>query len=422
MDNKRFTVAILGCGSRGADSYGRIINSWRDKFDIVALCDIVKEKIDRFQIEFGVEKDNCFLDPNEFLVKKRADLIIIANQDQDHVPHCIKALEVGYDVLLEKPITDRIEECEKLLKAQRKYGGKVMVCHVLRYAPAFVKVKELLNKENIGKLITIQALEQVHYWHYSHSYVRGNWRRKEDTSPMILAKCCHDLDLIQYYAQSSCESVSSLGDLTYFKEENAPKDCSKRCLECQYINTCPYSAKRIYIDMWKARGCHPDSWPSNIVTIKRPLTEEVILEALKENSYGRCVFYCDNNVVDHQIVQMNFKNGVKASLTMMGFTGKGGRIYKFYGTNGEIDLDEENQEILVKRFGKEIEIIKFNSLCSLDGGHGGGDYGLITALYNTMANGSNPETSLERSIESHLIGVNAEKSRLEGGKLIFIHK
>ena len=419
MNNKKFTVAILGCGSRGADSYGNIINSWKDKFDIVALCDLVKEKLERFQERFEVSKDNCFLDANEFLSKKRADLIIIATQDQDHVPQCIKALELGYDVLLEKPITDRLEECEKLLAAQKKYGGKVMVCHVLRYAPAFVKVKELLNENNIGKLVSIQAIEQVHYWHQAHSYVRGNWRRKEETSPMILAKCCHDLDLIQYYANSNCVSVSSLGDLTYFKEENAPHDCAKRCLECKYVETCPYSAKRIYVDRWKETH---DNWPTGIITVKRPLTEEVILEALKDGQYGRCVFYCDNNVVDHQIVQMNFSNGVKASLTMMGFTGKGGRIYKFYGTNGEVDLDEENQEILIKRFGKEVEAIPFTSICTVEGGHGGGDAGLITALYNMLVSNDNPETSLEASIESHLIGINAERSRLNNGELIYLHK
>lgn len=419
MNNKIFTVAILGCGSRGAASYGNVINSLKDKFKIVALCDLVKEKIERYQDIFDVEKENCFLDCEEFLAKKRADVLIIANQDQDHVWCCLRALELGYDVLLEKPITDKLSECEKLLEAQRKYGRKIMVCHVLRYAPAFIKVNELLVEENIGKLVAIQAIEQVHYWHQAHSYVRGNWRRKEETSPMILAKCCHDLDLIQYYAKSSCISVSSIGDLVHFKEENAPKDCAKRCLECKYIETCPYSAKRIYVDRWKITH---DNWPTGVITVKRPLNEEVIYEALKEGPYGRCVYYCDNNVVDHQIVQMEFKNGVKASLTMMAFTGKGGRIYKFYGTHGEINLDEENQKITIKRFGQPDEIINFDALLDVNGGHGGGDLGLISALYDMLVSNNNPETSLEASIESHLIGINAEESRLNNGKLIYLHK
>lgn len=296
---------------------------------------------------------------------------------------------------------------------------KVIVCHVLRYAPAYIKVKQLLDENTIGRLVTIQAIEQVHYWHQAHSYVRGNWRRKEETTPMILAKCCHDLDLIQYYANSSCLSVSSIGDLTYFNKDNAPKDCSTRCLSCKYVETCPYSAKRIYIDMWKVTK---DEWPSGIITVKRPLTEENLMEALKDGPYGRCVFYCDNNVVDHQLVQMNFKNGVKANLTMTGFTGKGGRIYKFYGTTGEINLDEENGKILIKRFGKEVESISFEALSTLQGGHGGGDFGLISSLYNALNDSNNIETSLVASIESHLIGIKAEQSRLNNGKLIKIHK
>lgn len=418
MENKKFTVAILGVGSRGA-GYGLIMNSMKDKFQIVSLCDLIKEKLDRFQEIFDVDKENCFLDCNEFFKEKRADVLIIANQDQDHVWCCLKALELGYDILVEKPLTDNLEECEKLLAAQKKYNKKVMVCHVLRYAPAYIKTKELLNEETIGRLVAIQAIEQVHYWHQAHSYVRGNWRKKEDTTPMILAKCCHDLDLIQYYAGSKCKSVSSVGDLTFFKKENAPKNASKRCLECQLIETCPYSAKRIYLDMWKETN---SGWPTGIITVKRPLTEENILEALKDGPYGRCVFHCDNNVVDHQIVQMDFENGVKANLTMTGFTGNGGRIYKFYGTLGEVDLDEENGVILVKKFGQPTQKIHFSSLCTLEGGHGGGDQGLINSLYKVLSSDEQAETSLEASVESHLMGIKAEESRLLDGKMLFLHK
>lgn len=420
MEKKKFSVAILGCGNRGAYSYGSLFYKQKDKYQIVSICEIIKDKLEVIRKSFDLEKENCFSDDEEFLSKKRADLLVIATQDHDHIRHCLKALEVGYkNILLEKPLTVKEEECYELLKAQNEHNATITVCHVLRYAPSVKKVNELINNNTIGKLISIQAIEQVHYWHYAHSYVRGNWAKKEETSPMILAKCCHDLDLLQYFVKSKCEYVSSTGSLNHFNNQNAIKDCALRCLDCKYIETCPYSAKKIYIDMWKQ---DPDFWPSGIVTYKRPITEEDLLSNLKNGPYGRCVYHCDNNVVDHQLVTMKFENGVDATLTMMGPTGEGGRIYKFYGSLGEIDWDEEKQVIEVKVFGKEKEVIDFSTLPAFDGAHGGADGALIATLYDILINGSANETSLEASIESHLMGIMAEKSRLENGKVYYIHK
>lgn len=420
MANKKYTVAIIGIGGRGGDTYGALMNEAPDKWDIVALCDLKADRLAVFAEKFGVQKENLFTDEKEFFQKKRADVLIIGTQDKDHIRHATYAFNVGYDVLLEKPITDRKEEMDSLLALQKKTGCKTLVCHVLRYAPAFVKAAELIEQGTIGKLVAIQALERVAYWHQAHSYVRGNWRKAEDSTPMILAKCCHDLDLIQFYAGAKCESVSSVGDLTHFKAENAPEGAAMHCLQCPHVDTCPYSAKRIYIERWKEIGSPEDRWPYNILALA-PTTEEKLMKALEDGPYGRCAYHCDNNVVDHQITQMTFENGVKATLTMTAFTAGGGRRMNFFGTHGEICLEEQGDTITVGVYGKPIEVIQMDNLTDKGYGHGGGDLHLINDLYDVLEGKASQKTSLEYSAESHLIGIAAEASRKAGGKLIKVH-
>lgn len=418
-ENKIFTVAIIGCGARGALTYGRLINKRKDQFKIVSLCDLREDRLTRFAAEFGVEPGNTFTDENAFFKEKRADILVIGTQDGDHVRHCLSAFACGYDVMLEKPITDKREECEAILAAQKKHGNKALVCHVLRYAPAYVKAKNLIAEGKIGRLVAIDLLEPVGNWHQAHSYVRGSWRNTEVAAPMILAKCCHDLDLLQWYAASRCVSLSSVGDLTFFKPACAPEGATAMCLDCPHKDSCPYSAKAIYLDMWKKNGAREDDWPTNVF-VNAPLSEEKITDALKTSPYGRCVFHCDNNVVDHQMVQMTFENGVKASLTMTGFTIMGGRRATFYGTYGELTLDDDN--VILKRFGEEPVVYPVSIL--LSGGyatHGGGDEGMIATLYDMMAGKGDLSTSLEASVESHLMGIAAEESRLAGGVLVKVH-
>lgn len=420
--NRLLTVSILGCGGRGFRTYGRLMHKLPDKFKIVALCDTNADAVAIATKEFGVSADNCFTSDEEFLTKKRSDVLVIATLDKQHYAHAMKAMQLGYDILLEKPITDDRQQCLDLIATQKKYGNKVVVCHVLRYAKGFVKAKELLDGGAIGSLVNIQALEQVAYWHMAHSYVRGNWRRAEDTAPMILAKCCHDLDLLQYYAASKATSVSSIGDLTYFKRECAPEGSAERCTDCKYSDTCAYSAKRIYIDSYVAQGCPAETWPQNIVVIDTPLTVDKLQHALATTSpYGRCVFRCDNDVVSHQTTNVLFDNGVTANLTMMGFTKCGGRIYKFFGTTGELVLDEEKEHILLTPFGGETTVINLGDLTEAGMSHGGGDGMLVAELYDMITGVRPATTSLAESLESHLMGIAAEESRLGGGEKINVH-
>ena len=417
---KVYKVAIIGVGARGGDVYGQLVNNKKDQFDIVALCDLRQERLDRFGEIFGVDKQNRFLDENEFFKEKRADVVIIATPDNCHVRHALKAFEKGYDILCEKPLTCNKEECQKLLAAQKKYGGKALVCHVLRYAPAFMKLHDIISSGEIGRLVAIDALERVGYGHQAHSYVRGNWRNTESAAPMILAKCCHDLDLLQYYANSKCKSISSVGELTYFTSENAPEGAAKRCLDCKYADTCPYSATYAYLKVWKDRGEPEDMWPFNVIATA-PNTEEKLVNAIKDGPYGRCVYCFDNNVVDHQITTMTFENGVKASLTMTAFTAFGGRRIYFHGTLGEVVLDEHDNNIKLTKFGCQTVTYSLSDLIEKGYGHGGGDAGLINKLYDMLSGVAASETSLEASVESHLMGIAAEESRLEGGTLHFVH-
>lgn len=420
---KKFTVAIIGCGSRGAEAYGRAMLEQKDKFKITALFDIRTDKIEKYSEVFKVDKQNLFTDEQEFFKQRRADVLIIASLDNDHVRQCEKALALGYDVLLEKPITGSEDECDRLLSAHKKYGGKIVVCHVLRYAPAYIKVKEILDSGVCGKLVMIDSIEQVCYWHQAHSFVRGNWRNSEESSPMILQKCCHDLDLLQYYASSKCDRISSIGDLRHFKKQNKPEGCADRCTDCKYVDTCVYSAESIYIGNWKSVGSPENCWPYNAITTASPLTEESIREAIKTGPYGRCVYACDNDVVDNQIVTMFFENGVTANLRMTAFTAGGGRIMRFFCTHGEIELRDVENRVYIRKFNQPEEVVDVSALLSEGGhSHAGGDNGLINEFYNVLCGDEEAPTRLESSVESHLMAIRAEESRKNGGILLKIRK
>ena len=268
---KIFTVSIIGVGGRGGYAYGTLLAQLSEKFKIVALCDIKQEKLFYFSEKFCVYKKNLFTDEDSFFEKKRSDVLVIATQDKDHIRHATKLLSSDTIFCSKSLLQTTKKEMQKLLQLQEQTGCKALVCHVLRYAPAFIKVEELISKGAIGRLVSINAIEQVGYFHQAQAYVRGYWRKENNSAPMILAKCCHDLDLIQFYANSTCESLSSVGDLTHFTADNAPEGASDRCIDCKYQNTCPYSAKTQYLDNWlKDRT---DSYPYN-VPCSAPITEE----------------------------------------------------------------------------------------------------------------------------------------------------
>ena len=417
----QFTVAVLGCGSRGA-CYTKYMLTTPDKYKLVALCDPAAEQIEKMHSLFGINDTVDFLEPEEFLKEKRADVLVIASPDREHVPQAVRGMELGYDLLLEKPISDSRDEIDLLLATQIKTGRKVMVCHELRYGKGYLKCKEILDSGRLGRLYAIDASERVAYWHWTQAYVKGVGASIKLGYPAILAKCSHDLDLLQSYAKSECLTVSSVGDRTFFKAENAPEGASDRCVDCKHCNTCPYSAKRIYIDGWHKAGEPSFNWPYTKVSISVPLTEEALLDGITHGPQGICVFKGLTDLVDHQMVQMTFKNGVKASLKMI-YGAEMGRKYIFYCDHGELTLDERTGTIQVMPFGEEAEIIDIASLIGKgQKGHGGGDAELIRGLYSVISGDSEGTTTLKESIECHLMGISAEESRAVGGGLIKVHR
>lgn len=241
---------------------------------------------------------------------------------------------------------------------------------------------------------------------------------------MILAKACHDLDLIQFFAESRAKCVSSMGDLRYFVAKNKPKGSSDRCTNCKFIDSCTYSAKRIYVDNFKAWGS-AQVFPFTLITDVYPVTEEALWDAIKTNDYGKCVFACNNDVVDNQTVIITFENKVTATLKMEAFTQEGGRDIRFFGSLGELSILEAQNQIVLKVFGGETTVWKISEIAEdyYTGGHGGGDNRMIDELYNVLnkdAKGVN--TSIEASVESHYMALAAEESRLNEGQLVYLNK
>lgn len=422
---ERIKVAFAGLGNRGKDTYAHAAELYPDKVEVVAVADWNPIKVKMVAEKFNIPEEMCFGSVEEMLEQdKLADIMVIATQDRQHVPHAIPALRKGYHLLLEKPISPELEQCRELVKVAKECNRKVVVCHVLRYTPVFRKVKEILDSGKIGDIVSIAAFENVGWYHMAHSYVRGNWRRTDETSPMILAKCCHDMDLYLWLANKECESISSFGNTYLFKEENAPEGCTKYCMGgCKVKGECPYDAEAIYMDSDKVGVRKGNTeWPLYVLT-EYP-SEESVKEALEHGPYGRCVYHCDNDVVDHQVVNLNMTDGSTMSFTMSGFSSDISRYAKFFGTKGELYVNMADDSYIETRlYGTtvETEIIHASELADDFSGHGGGDNVMVKEYMDILLGNMEESpsiTSLERSVESHYCAMAAEESRLNGGKVV----
>lgn len=407
---KKITAVLLGAGQRGAGAYAPYALEYPDELKFVAVADPNKDRRNEFATLHMIEEEYCFVGWEELLQgPKLADAILICTQDKLHFDPAIKALEKGYHVLLEKPMSNDPKECVIIGEHAKRYNRVFSICHVLRYTPFFTAIKKLLDEGEIGELMSIHSMESVAYWHQAHSYVRGNWRNSKESSPMILSKSCHDMDILLWLVGSDCAKVSSFGSLGHFKKENAPTGAPERCLDgCPARNECPYYAPKIYID-WK------NDWQADVIrkVVSIDTSNEALLKALKEGPYGRCVYHCDNDVVDHQVVNMEFDNGVTAVFTMCAFTYEGGRSLQLMGTKGQIECFMEKNEIRVTNFltgNKEIIYLKVGS-----DGHGGGDIRIMRDFVDLVRQEGNKQgiTEAGKSVQSHIIAFAAEKSRIE---------
>jgi predicted dehydrogenase len=411
----RVRVAIFGAGSRGADAYGAYLLRRPDLAQVVAIADPREDRLQAAGARHDVAVGHLYASWEQLLRDENGlDAIIIATPDALHLEPALAAIRHGVSILLEKPICPTEPEIRRLLTAARRRHADITVAHVLRYTPFFARIKELLDRGVIGQLQTVRHSEQIGYWHFAHSYVRGNWRRVEDSSPMILAKACHDFDILQWLIGSPCVELSSYGNLGHFSAEHAPEGSTERCDQgCKVERSCPYSAQHIYLEKLPPG----DRWPHNVLTLDT--SPEGLALALHEGPYGRCVYHCDNDVADHQVVSMRFANGVDASMNVSGFTRDNTRTIHLMGSQGEIVGNFTANEISVTDF--RIDDVRTSQISVLgDAIHGGGDDGImadfIGRVQDRLRGGdvSSSMTSLEESADGHFMAFAAETSRLRG--------
>ncbi len=407
--SKPVTAIILGAGNRGT-VYGSYAVKFPDQLKIVGVAEPISLRNERHTKLHKIVESNRFNTWEDvFKRPKFADAVIISTPDNLHYAPCMKALEMGYDILLEKPIAPTEKECRDILALAKKKGRIVGVCHVLRYAPYFVKMKELIAKGAIGEIISVQHFEPIEHTHMAHSYVRGNWHNSKATTPIILAKSCHDLDIIKWVIDKPAKEIVAMGDLKWFKKENAPEGSTARCTDgCKVERECPYSAIKEYyerrsrtsvLDLPEDKSKHAD----------------VIMERLKTTNYGRCVYRMENDQPDHYVTSILFGDNVTANFSMEAFTSYHGRRTRVMGSMGDMVGDMEELVITDFRTRKELKLVP--TADDVEGyknsGHGGGDLLLVRDFVQAVAQ-QNPKlltSTIDESIESHIMGFMAEESR-----------
>lgn len=409
---EKIKAILIGAGIRGKTYSDYAKDFYGDRFELVAVAEPDAGRRVAVQKKHGLADENCFTDWKELLSRpKFADAAIIATQDRQHFEPAMKAIELGYNLLLEKPMAVTPEDCVRIADFANEKGVEVMVCHVLRFTPFFSRLKQVIDAGMLGDIVNVIHVEAVGERHYAHSYARGNWSNLAKSSPMILAKSCHDLDILQWLIGKKCTRVHSFGALRHFKRENCPEGAPKRCIEgCPHADACPYDAVRTYLKEGErarhATGCFDP-------------TEADIVRALKESPYGVCVYQSDNDVVDHQTVNLEFEDGALVSFTMSAFN-KGGRFIRIMGTKGEATAYMNEDKIRVYDFltreTTEVPILNAELNETIFGGHGGGDKGIVKAFVELMDGTyrGNALSDILTCAENHMMAFAAEESRVTG--------
>ncbi len=406
------TAITCGAGARG-NVYGNYASNFPDQIKIVGVAEPVPVRNERYARKHDIPGENRFVTWEDvFKRPKFADVIIITMPDHLHYVPCMKAMEMGYDVLLEKPMAQKEIECRNILAATKKNGRIVAVCHVLRYSPYFIKMKKLIEEGAIGKVISIQHMEPVEHIHMSHSYVRGNWHDSKASTPIILAKSCHDLDILRWMIGKNSREIVAMGDLKWFRSVNAPEGSTARCTDgCPVEESCPYSALKIY---YRNR-----SW-----TYVFDLPEEKekqgdkIMEYLRNSNYGRCVYHMENDQPDHYITNIKFDENITVNFSMEAHTSYSGRRTRVMGSMGDIVGDMTEMTLTDFRTEKSVRLVPSEEDVEdyKNSGHGGGDWFLMRDFVRavTRRDPTCLTSTIDQSIESHVMGFAAERSRLNG--------
>ncbi|XP_034732038.1 putative oxidoreductase YteT [Etheostoma cragini] len=409
-------VIVVGAGSRG-EIYSQYASIHPDRVKVVGVADPRKFARTKLQQQHKIVDENIFEDWQGIVEKERfADAVLICTPDRLHKEPAVAFAKKGYHILLEKPMATTAEDCKAIVEACTQGGAMLSVGHVLRYDPVIHKIKELIDAGVIGDVIHIQHLEPVGFYHFAHSFVRGNWRNEAESSFALLAKSCHDIDLIHHWAGARrCVKVSSFGSVSHFRKENKPTGAGNRCLDCSVERDCPYSACKIYLDRVK-RG--HTGWPVSVICPSSFPDIESVTEALRTGPYGRCVYECDNDVCSNQVVNMEFEGGLTAAFSMVAFTEEMcKRKTTIYGSKGELSCDSHEvhvHDFLTQRSTKHTAHNDAPRQFGLSG-HGGADYHLMDAFISAVAT-NNPSlicAGPKETLMSHLLVFEAERSRLE---------
>jgi predicted dehydrogenase len=407
------TLLCVGAGGRGT-GYCQFALEQPARARVVGVAEPRDFYRNRLVQQHAIPAAQVFHDWRDAARQPRfADAVIIATQDAMHAEPAIAFAERGYHILLEKPMAPTAADCRRIVAAVKRAGVLFAVCHVMRYTVYSQRLKELLAAGAIGDVVSVQHLEPVGYWHQAHSFVRGNWRNTAESSFMLLAKSCHDLDWLRYMIGAPCRAVASFGALKHFRREEKPAAAGNatRCCDCAYEPECPYSARKIYIGRFQ-RG--QTGWPVNVVAPEPSLP--ALEAALRTGPYGRCVYECDNDVVDHQVVNLLFDGRRTASFTMTAFNPGDHRQTRLFGTRGMIEGN--GVQLRLTDFLTD-KVTTIDTATASDGslltGHGGGDGRLMDGFIRAVAE-NNPAHILsgpDETLESHLMVFAAEQARLE---------
>ena len=398
---------IIGAGSRGM-TYG--LWAREHGITIAAIAECRPDRLISAGKELNVPDNMLFSDASQLLaLGKIADAAIIATMDRDHYGHVMQALDCGYDILLEKPISPDPKECLEIESKANALGRKITVCHVLRYTSFFQQLKDIIDSGEIGKVVAVKHAENIGNFHMAHSFVRGNWRNDTLSSPIIMQKSCHDLDILLWLIGKHCTRVAAFGSLSYFRKENAPEGSALRCLDCSLAKNCRF-------DAWQAYQPLLGQWPADVVCLEP--TEEALKEALQTGPYGRCVYRCDNNVCDHMSILMEFETGITATFSLTAQSSNIHRNIHIMCEDGEIHGDELDGSIKVTYFRRnsvEPENSRTLQTMKYDSGHGGGDSGIMEDFTSGLQqNSPDSRSSISRSVESHLMACAIEHARVTG--------
>jgi predicted dehydrogenase len=407
------TLVVVGAGQRGT-RYAEL--ALQQGARVVAIADPNPIRRGRLAELTSLPAERCYRDWADLAAMGRlAAGAVVATPDHLHLDPAVALLGLGYDLLLEKPMAPDAAGAREIVAAADASGSHLVVAHVLRYQPITRLVESLMGADGIGEVISVQHLEPIGDWHFTHSYVRGNWRNERESGPLLLTKACHDIDWLSHIVGSRATRVSSFGGRFEFRPERAPAGAGERCLDCAVEADCPFSAKRQYLGALD--GADPWTWPVSVVTDIH--TRDALEAALRSGPYGRCVYRCDNDVLDHQVVNVEYESGVVAGFMLSAFTPMAGRKTRIGGSRGHLEVGGGRVE-LYRFLDRSVETLVPPDLAgdghAADGGHAGGDEGLVRAFVGAVADGdwSRVPTDGHASLRSHLLVWAAEEARLSG--------